>query len=136
MWADDVKRALAFLRAAGDPAGAADPAGAGMHNFLSWNRQWLDSPHTGDHVGRTVWAVGEILGAGCVPGIELAGEALLRNLVAHLSSIEPSLRTCRVRSARVGGVGAGPATVGDGVASRGRGAACSGLARRRAMAMA
>ena len=61
-WADDVKRALAFLRA------AADPDGAGMRNFLSWDRQWLDSPHPGDHVGRTMWSLGEPVGRGLCSG--------------------------------------------------------------------
>ncbi|RPI07410.1 MAG: glycosyltransferase, partial [Actinobacteria bacterium] len=107
MWADDAKRALAFLRAAADPAAAVEREGAGMRNFLSWDRQWLDSPHTGDHVGRTMWAVGEVLGAGCAPGIEIASEALLRNLVTHLSSTEPSLRTSAY--AALGLAGWGPA---------------------------
>lgn len=34
---------------------------AGMRNFMSYDRHWLDEPHLGDHVGRTVWALGEVL---------------------------------------------------------------------------
>ena len=32
-----------------------------MRNFMGYDRRWLDEPHVGDHVGRTVWALGEIL---------------------------------------------------------------------------
>ncbi|MGV8846245.1 hypothetical protein [Tessaracoccus sp.] len=48
-----LNRSLAFLiHAAGD---------VGMHNFMSVDRGWLDEPHVGDHVGRSVWALGELL---------------------------------------------------------------------------
>jgi glycosyltransferase involved in cell wall biosynthesis len=48
---------LSFLRHAWDPAAP------GMHNFMSYQRQWLDQPHTGDHLGRTVWALGVVIAA-------------------------------------------------------------------------
>jgi hypothetical protein len=32
-----------------------------MHNLLAYDRRWLDEPHTGDHLGRTAWALGEII---------------------------------------------------------------------------
>ena len=35
--------------------------GAGMRNFMAYDRRWLDEPHVGDHVGRSVWALGEVL---------------------------------------------------------------------------
>ncbi|MBA2516125.1 MAG: glycosyltransferase [Solirubrobacterales bacterium] len=48
--------AVAFLRHAWSPAER------GMHNFLSYDRRWLDEPQVGDHLGRTAWALGEIVG--------------------------------------------------------------------------
>ncbi len=48
---------LSFLRHAWDPQAG------GMHNFLSYDRRWLDDPHLGDHVGRTVWALGAVIAA-------------------------------------------------------------------------
>ena len=48
--------AVAFLRHAWVPAER------GIHNFLSYDRRWLDEPHVGDHLGRTAWALGEIVG--------------------------------------------------------------------------
>lgn len=46
--------ALAFL------VHAWDPASGGMHNFMDYGRRWLDQPHRGDHLGRAVWALGEV----------------------------------------------------------------------------
>jgi glycosyltransferase involved in cell wall biosynthesis len=48
---------LSFLRYAWD---ATRP---GMHNLMSYERQWLDEPHSGDHVGRAAWALGEVIAA-------------------------------------------------------------------------
>ena len=48
---------LSFLRHAWD-----ESAG-GMHNFMSYDRRWLDEPHVGDHLGRTAWALGEVIAA-------------------------------------------------------------------------
>ncbi|RMB59628.1 hypothetical protein [Tessaracoccus antarcticus] len=48
-----MNRALSFL---------IDAEGGGvMRNFMSIERRWLDEPHMGDHVGRTVWGLGELL---------------------------------------------------------------------------
>ncbi len=75
---DDVARlaivALHLERAFDDPAyrrilatslaflfHAWEPGGPGMRNFMDYGRRWLDEPHTGDHVGRTVWALGEVV---------------------------------------------------------------------------
>src|SRR5207253_9956816 len=60
-WTSTLYRALAFLH-------AADGEG-GMHNFMSYDRRWLDEPHVGDHVGRSVWALGEILATAWVPAV-------------------------------------------------------------------
>ena len=54
-WTSILHRALAFLHS------AADGNGMGMRNFLSYERRWLDDQHVGDHVGRSIWALGEIL---------------------------------------------------------------------------
>jgi hypothetical protein len=32
-----------------------------MRNFMSYDRRWLDEPHLGDHVGRAVWGLGEVI---------------------------------------------------------------------------
>jgi hypothetical protein len=54
-WNVTIARLLAFLRAA-----ALDGDGS-MRNFMSWRRDWLDEPHDGDHVGRAVWGLGELI---------------------------------------------------------------------------
>jgi glycosyltransferase involved in cell wall biosynthesis len=53
-----VPRMLAFLRAA-----ARDGDGL-MRNFMTWSRSWLDDPHDGDHVGRAIWGLGELVASG------------------------------------------------------------------------
>ena len=44
-------------------------ATAGMRNFMSYERRWLDEPHVGDHVGRSIWALGEVLSTAWVPAV-------------------------------------------------------------------
>jgi glycosyltransferase involved in cell wall biosynthesis len=53
-WNTTVARLLTFLRSATTETGE-------MRNFMSWNRTWLDEPHHGDHVGRAVWGLGELV---------------------------------------------------------------------------
>jgi glycosyltransferase involved in cell wall biosynthesis len=72
---------LAFLRHAWDPAAA------GMRNFMGYDRRWLDDPHSGDHVGRAAWALGEVVAAQ-PPRPELA--ASLRLLEQMLPALEAS----------------------------------------------
>ena len=55
-WNVVILRLLAFLRS------AAFGGNGSMRNFMSWNRTWLDEPHDGDHVGRAVWGLGELIG--------------------------------------------------------------------------
>lgn len=43
---------------------ACEGSGEGMRNFMSYDRRWLDEPHLGDHLGRAVWGLGEVI-AGC-----------------------------------------------------------------------
>lgn len=84
LWTSILYRALAFLRAAEGPGG--------MHNFMGYDRRWLDEPHIGDHVGRTVWALGEVLATAWIPAVVEPTRLLLAELVGSLSG-ELSLRT-------------------------------------------
>ncbi len=62
LWTSNLYRALAFLQAAADEGG-------GMHNFMGYDRRWLDEPHVGDHVGRSIWALGDILATAWIPAV-------------------------------------------------------------------
>ena len=84
-WTAIVYRALAFLADATEP-------NVGMRNFMGYDRRWLDEPHVGDHVGRTVWALGEILSTAWVPAMVGPTRRLLDGLVPTLMQQE-SLRT-------------------------------------------
>jgi glycosyltransferase involved in cell wall biosynthesis len=84
VWTSILYRALAFLHAATDDTG--------MRNFMSYDRRWLDDPHVGDHVGRSVWALGEILATAWIPALVAPARDLLARQVAALSG-EVSLRT-------------------------------------------
>jgi glycosyltransferase involved in cell wall biosynthesis len=84
LWSSILYRSLAFLSAAtGD---------GGMRNFMSYDRRWLDEPHVGDHVGRSVWALGEILATAWIPAVVVPARDLLARLVGTLAG-EVSLRT-------------------------------------------
>ncbi len=84
LWSSILYRALAFVSAA--------TAGEGMHNFMSYDRRWLDEPHVGDHVGRSVWALGEILATAWIPALVVPVRDLLARLVGILAG-EVSPRT-------------------------------------------
>ncbi len=84
-WTSIVYRALAFLDDAAEP-------GAGMRNFMGYDRRWLDGPHIGDHVGRSVWALGEILATAWVPAVVGPTRRLLDAIVVALAP-RMSLRT-------------------------------------------
>lgn len=60
---------LGFLRHAWDAESG------GMHNFMSYDRQWVDAPHLGDHVGRAAWALGEVIAVS--PPLAVAAPSLL-----------------------------------------------------------
>lgn len=84
VWTANLYRSLAFLHAAtGD---------GGMRNFMGYDRRWLDEPHLGDHVGRSVWALGEILATAWIPAAVRPASDLLDRLVASLDG-EVYLRT-------------------------------------------
>jgi hypothetical protein len=63
-----------------------------MRNFMGYDRRWLDEPHVGDHVGRTVWALGEILATAWIPALSGPARTLLGALVPSLRG-DVSLRT-------------------------------------------
>jgi glycosyltransferase involved in cell wall biosynthesis len=84
-WTSIVYRSLAFLQDATEP-------GVGMRNFMGYDRRWLDEPHVGDHVGRSIWALGEILSTAWVPAVVGPARRLLDTLVETLAT-ETSLRT-------------------------------------------
>jgi glycosyltransferase involved in cell wall biosynthesis len=84
VWTSNLYRALAFLHAAADDDG--------MHNFMGYDRRWLDKPHVGDHVGRSIWALGDILATAWIPAVVRPTRDLLNQLVGTLSD-GVSLRT-------------------------------------------
>ena len=64
----------------------------GMRNFMGYDRRWLDEPHVGDHVGRSIWALGDILATAWIPAVVRPAGDLLDRLVGTLSG-DVSLRT-------------------------------------------
>ena len=86
VWSAALYRALAFL------VDASDADGGGMRNFMSYDRRWLDEPHVGDHVGRAVWALGDVLTTAWVPALVDPAQRLLASLVRSLAG-DLSLRT-------------------------------------------
>jgi glycosyltransferase involved in cell wall biosynthesis len=86
VWSAVLYRSLAFLH------DATDDGGAGMRNFMSYDRQWLDEPHVGDHVGRSIWALGDVLATAWVPALVGPTRRLLEALVRSLDRELP-LRT-------------------------------------------
>ena len=59
---------------------------------MGYDRRWLDDPHHGDHVGRSIWALGEILSTAWVPAVVGPTERLLDTIVRSIPA-KPSLRT-------------------------------------------
>jgi hypothetical protein len=83
-WTPVLYRSLAFLHAA--------TGEGGMRNFMSYDRRWLDEPYMGDHVGRSAWALGEILATAWIPALVEPARDLLDRLVAAPAG-DVSLRT-------------------------------------------
>ena len=84
VWTSTMYKALAFLHAA--------EGKGGMRNFMGYDRRWLDEPHMGDHVGRSVWALGEILATAWIPAVVEPTRNLLDRIVGSLAG-DVSLRT-------------------------------------------
>lgn len=76
---------LSFLQ----HAWSANPGG--MRNFMSYDRRWLDEPHLGDHFGRAVWLIGEVLGGEEPSSISVPTRRLLDEFLPAISSLR-SLR--------------------------------------------
>jgi glycosyltransferase involved in cell wall biosynthesis len=82
-WNSILYRSLAFL------SDASDQAGAGMRNFMSYDRRWIDDAHVGDHVGRSIWALGEVLATAWAPPLVEPTRRLLDTLVRSLDCEMP-----------------------------------------------
>lgn len=65
-----------------------DPAVPGMHNFMAYDRQWLDAPHGGDHVGRAAWALGEAIAARPPRAVAAPSLHLLEQMAPALEMLE------------------------------------------------
>lgn len=87
-WTAMTSRALSFLAHAAD-----NPQRCGMHNLMSYQRLWVDHPHHGDHVGRTVQALGEVLAAQPAPAHRFAMVRLFDDLCDDLMHFTPAPRT-------------------------------------------
>jgi hypothetical protein len=85
VWTSILYRSIAFLEDATDPL-------VGMRNFMGYDRRWRDEPHLGDHVGRSIWALGEILSTAWVPAVVGPTERLL-DAIVHLVPTDASPRT-------------------------------------------
>jgi glycosyltransferase involved in cell wall biosynthesis len=90
-WTTILYRSLAFL------TDAAHEGGGGMRNFMNYERRWLDDPHLGDHVGRSIWALGEILATAWLPPVVDPARDLVATLVDSLRG-EVSLHTAAYAS--------------------------------------
>jgi glycosyltransferase involved in cell wall biosynthesis len=77
---------LSFLRYAWDPAVG------GMHNMMSYDRHWLDDPHSGDHLGRAAWALGAVVAAHPPRAVAAPSLRLLEELAPTIARTD-SLRT-------------------------------------------
>lgn len=76
------RQALGFLRHAWDPTTG------GMHNFMSYERRWLDSPHPGDHVGRTAWALGTVIASEAPVAVRAPAHRMLAEMLPALERLE------------------------------------------------
>jgi hypothetical protein len=86
VWSAILYRSLAFL------SDATDDTGKGMRNFMTYDRQWLDEAHVGDHVGRAIWSLGDVLTTAWVPGVVEPARRVLASLVGSFDNELP-LRT-------------------------------------------
>lgn len=66
----------------------------GFHNFLSYQRDWLDTSGTGDCQGQAVLALAEVLGSDLPDGYR----ALARELIEHVLPALAELRSLRAQA--------------------------------------
>ena len=78
-------RGLAFLLHAFDPETGL------MRNFMGYDRQWLDEPHDGDHLGRTAWALGAVVAAHPPRSVRRPSLDLLCAMATRLASVDSLL---------------------------------------------
>lgn len=76
------RQSLGFLRHAWDPATG------GMHNFMSYDRQWLDAPHAGDHLGRTAWALGAMIATEAPLAVRNPAHRMLAEMMPAIELLE------------------------------------------------
>jgi hypothetical protein len=84
---DRVTTYLGFLEHARCPV-------RGFHNFLSYQRDWLDSEGTGDSQGQVVRALAEVLGSSLPEGYRL----LARELIKAVTPVLAELRSLRAQA--------------------------------------
>jgi hypothetical protein len=114
-WTAVAMRAVSFLAHAAD-----NPQRCGMHNFLSYQRTWVDHPHHGDHVGRTLQGLGDVLANDPPDALRFPLVRLFDDLCDDLAHFTPSPRTSAFALL-------GLCRRGDGPASRPEVAAWHGL---------
>jgi glycosyltransferase involved in cell wall biosynthesis len=87
-WRINLSRSIAFLLHASD-------AGSGheLYNFMTYDRKWIGHAHHGDHYGRTIWSLGELVAGTLPPSIELPVAHMLDTLSDHMSVDTASPRT-------------------------------------------
>lgn len=56
-----------------------------FHNFLSYKREWLDSPSLGDSFGRSVWALGFCVAQSPMKGLAQSAGWMMERSLSHLS---------------------------------------------------
>ncbi|MEO6714573.1 MAG: glycosyltransferase [Mycobacteriales bacterium] len=76
------RQALGFL------LHAWDRDALGMRNFMSYERQWLDEPHTGDHLGRTVWALGVMIATEAPLAVRTPAYRMLAEMVPAIEALD------------------------------------------------
>jgi hypothetical protein len=84
---DRVTTYLSFLQHARCPV-------RGFHNFLSYQRDWLDAEGTGDSQGQAVRALAEVLGSSLPDGYR----ALARELIDAVTPVLADLRSLRAQA--------------------------------------
>jgi hypothetical protein len=90
---DDLRWSVMGQRAVSFLWHATEDSALGMHNFMSYDRRWLDEPTVGDHVGRTMWSLGAVLDSDGSTSFDFAVDMLLQRLAEQLVPEDVSLRT-------------------------------------------
>ncbi len=100
-WDQVAARSVAFVANACDPRGdfAANPRGDVMHNFMGFDRTWLDQPYFGDHVGRAAQGLASVVhDERYAPVCEPMLRSMFRDL-PHYRAIHPVGYTLLAQSA-------------------------------------